>query len=49
MSAGAVPPVGAPPLGFPPNECGRNRFDDETLGQTTRRVITMPVRLVTLT
>lgn len=49
MSTGPVPPVGAPPVGFPPNECGRNRFDDETLGQTTRRVITMPVRLATLT
>ncbi|HEX5638694.1 MAG TPA: type IV pilus modification protein PilV [Burkholderiaceae bacterium] len=51
MSAGPVPPVNnAPaPNGFPPNECGRNRFDDESLGQTTRRVITMPVRLATLT
>jgi type IV pilus assembly protein PilV len=50
MSAGPVPPVNnaPPPNGFPPNECGRNRFDDETLGSTTRRVITMPLRLGTL-
>lgn len=49
MSVGPVPPTGVAPQGFPPNECGRNRFDDENLGQTTRRVITMPVRLATLT
>jgi type IV pilus assembly protein PilV len=51
MSAGPVPPGDNDPLpkAFPPNECGRDRFDDESLGQTTRRVITMPVRLATLT
>jgi type IV pilus assembly protein PilV len=47
MRTGPVPPAGAGV--FPPNECGRNRFDDESLGQTTRRVITMPVRLAVLT
>jgi type IV pilus assembly protein PilV len=45
MSAGPVAPANN---GFPPNECGRNLFDDESLGQTRRRVITMPLRLGTL-
>lgn len=45
MSAGPVAPVNN---GFPPNECGRDLFDDESLGQTRRRVITMPLRLGTL-
>ncbi len=42
MSAGAAPIVNT---GFVPNGCGRDLFGDES----QRRVITMPVRLATLT